>query len=236
MNANLKPYGGINVMTDRNRVSILWQKIHLIAIVVGLISIVFVASSIIFLHDFLCLNKAYSSGTLVVEGWIPDISLNEIPFIYFSGNYKMLVVVGGPIISQQTRKNGLTAADRAKSRLIEKGIEKDSIFLVQYTEGQYHHTYRSAIALKDWLSKSNPDSHFIDIYTVGVHARKSYITFKRVLSPYYEVGVLSGKPLYYCPQTWFLSKKGIFLVYKNFFGYLYGKLFPFDFWLYNTKS
>ena len=140
----------------------------------------------------------------------------------------MLVVVGEMTFSENLRNQRLNDAYHDRLHLILKGIEKDSIVLVQYYKEKYHHTYRAAIAFRDWLLKSNVTPRFVDVYTVGVHSRKSYIIFKRVLSPNYQVGILSGRPLYYSPKRWFLSKKGFYLVNKNFFGFLYGKLFPFQ--------
>lgn len=134
----------------------------------------------------------------------------------------MIVVVGGPL-----RHSTWSSTYRTRARMLALGLDKNSIIPVQHHNGTYHQTYWSAIALKDWLLKSKISTRFVDIYTVGVHSRKSYTIFNRVLSPAFKVGVISGTPLYYRPGSWFLSKTGIYLVFKNFFGYLYGKFFPF---------
>lgn len=182
----------------------------------------------IFLRRFLCLNKPYNRGILAIESWVSVESIPEIYSIIYSGKYKIIVIAGEASDAKDSQYKLGDKASLLKSKLVAKGIDQNLIYLVQYRNINYNHTYHLAMAIKQWLSKLNNNKCIIDIYTLGSHSRKSYIIFRKIFPPSYKVGIISGEPLSFCTKRWFLSRKGIYAVYKNLLGYFYAKFFPFQ--------
>jgi hypothetical protein len=87
-----------------------------------------------------------------------------------------------------------------------------------------HRTFASARAVKQWLSKSGTSIREVDIFTVGVHARKSWILFRRALGEDYRVGIIAGTESSYDAASWMISKRGVYIVVRNLAGYLYSEL------------
>jgi hypothetical protein len=155
-------------------------------------------------HRFLAVSRPTGEGILVVEGWIPSESLRDAAHVFQGGSYRYLVVVGGP----------LDAAD---------AVAKDRIVRIALPPTSADRTFATAKAFKQWLLSSGETICCVDVYTVGVHARKSWITFQSVLGGTYKTGVIAGPELSYKSDYWPASPRGLWLVARNLSGYLYSK-------------
>jgi len=117
-----------------------------------------------------------------------------------------------------------TYADYASNKLVEFGLDREVVTSVPYFKNSYQSTRASFQALREWLENSPAGIQAVNVYTVGVHARKSFILCRKTLGAGMAVGVISAPPKNYAPKRWWLSKIGIRLVFKNFVGYLYAML------------
>jgi hypothetical protein len=180
---------------------------------------------VISVHDFLAVNNPVGEGTLVVEAWIPAQALTESANVFNSGRYSYLVVVGGPIQgSGSDFTDSTTYPDLAAKRLEKLGFDSKKIVKISVPGVSTGHTLASATAVKRWLANSGTSVCCVDVFTVGVHARRSWILFRHALGDRYRVGIISGRDVSYDPRFWFFSRRGIWKVVRNLAGYVFYRL------------
>jgi hypothetical protein len=177
-------------------------------------------------HNFLSVNNPVGKGVLVVEAWIPAQALAESARIFNSGRYSYFVVVGGPIqgvgsLSDRPR----TYDDLAAKRLEKLGFDTKKLVKITVPyEPAGSRTIASAAAVKAWLGDSGISVCCVEIFTVGVHARRSWVLFQRVLGDRYRVGIIAGSEVSDDQSRfWFFSKRGIWIFVRNLAGYAYSK-------------
>jgi hypothetical protein len=182
---------------------------------------------VISLHDFLAVSNPVGEGIFVVEAWIPVEALAEVQKAFASGRYRYLVVVGYQRQQAFSNESNVTDVDRAARELEKRGVDNAILVKIRAPVTSTRKTYTSAVAVKQWLSSSGLPTHCVDVFTVGVHARKSWILFRYALGGSYRVGVIAGTPMYYDPKRWLLSASGRRLVLRNVGGCLYSEM-----WIY----
>lgn len=172
---------------------------------------------VINLNEFLSVTSPIKADVLVVEGWIYDKeTLKDAVIEFNNGNYKILVTVGGAL-----RIRDKTTAELAAERLIIYGIDKNQIVVINIPYQELQRTHSTAFAFNEWFSKHNQKLHGVNVFTVGVHARKSWVLFKDSLKNTSPVGIIAGKEREYNPDCWWCSGTGIQLVTRNLVGYFY---------------
>jgi len=186
----------------------------LIAVIVGL------ATIMLFVQRFLTVTQPTGQGVLVVEAWIPDQSLKSAATAFSNGAYRYLVVIGHQEDSPDKSKCHFRMAT---DELIRAGAPRDRVVTITLPSQEVNRTRTTAQGFKKWLLNADPHLCCVDVYTVGVHARKSWITFRSVLGRDYRVGVIAGPESTYDPNYWIGSRRGIWLVFRNLAGYLRSK-------------
>ena len=194
------------------------------AIPAGLIFIV------TFVYNFLAVTKPVGRGILVVEAWIPARALAESINVFNSGSYSQLVVVGGPVHGNGSESNNAASYDDlAANRLEVLRFETKKLVKLSVPAVSNGNTLASATAFRHWLVNSGNPVRCVDVFTTGVHARRSWIEFQGALGDRYRVGIISGTEVSFDPRFWFFSRKGIWKVTHNLVGYAFYKLwFLFD--------
>lgn len=200
----------------------MWQRITWLGLAVLVASLVFMFR----IDEFLSTSHPVDGDILVVEGWIwYSSALEEAAQEFNRGQYKWLVTVGpsadgGDGIPHQT------VADFAARQLRDLGVDVNRIIVLSAPRVKRHRTYTSALMVKSWLIKSRIQSHGVNIFTRGVHAKRSLIFFKRALGPQIDVGVIAGTEDSYDANRWWKTTKGFFEVMKESFGCLHAVLVP----------
>ncbi len=179
---------------------------------------------ILLIHSFLAVTESVPAEVLVVEGWLPDSDLQLAAYEVKNRNYSQVITIGGPL-SDSTSHNK-NNAQQAVQKLISYGVEKNALTAVPFFKKTKHKTFMSFIALREWILRSNFPVHSLNIFTGSVHARKSWTICRRVLGKRIKIGIIAAPAVRYDPQFWWLSKRGIRLVFKNSLGYLYALFFP----------
>lgn len=189
------------------------------AILAGLLFIVTSA------YKFLAVTQPVGRGILVVEAWIPAQTLAESENVFNSGGYSQLVVVGGPIQGRVTESNDPSSYDDlAAKRLEALGFDTKKLVKLSVPTVSNGNTLANAMAFKHWLVNSGNPVCCVDVFTTGVHARRSWIEFQGALGDRYRVGIISGTEVSFDPRFWFFSRKGIWKVTHNLVGYAFYKL------------
>jgi len=76
------------------------------------------------------------------------------------------------------------------------------------------------------LRDSGTQTTGINVFTIGPHARKSLVLFKRALGPEIEVGVIAGTDDTYDANHWWMSVRGTYVIFRKLLGYLYAVTWP----------
>jgi hypothetical protein len=82
-------------------------------------------------------------------------------------------------------------AELAKNHLINLGIDSSVIRDVPGKKVRINRTLTSALAFRDWLAKTNINVKGIKIISMGTHARRTWMTYSRVLNEKYQIGIIS---------------------------------------------
>lgn len=195
----------------------LQPRIFRVAWIAAVLSII---GAMLFVHRFLAVTRPIGRGVLVVEAWIPNEALKSAADVYLNGSYRYLVVVGSQIDpTDRSTSYSQLAADELKRA----GAPGDRVVMITLPYQRTDRTLGTAVAFRKWLSSVDPAICCLDVYTVGVHARKSWITFQSVLGRDYQVGVIAGPEPSYDPNYWAVSSRGVSLVARNLAGYIRSK-------------
>ena len=179
-----------------------------------------------FVHDFLAVNRPVGGGALFIEAWIPQEALHWASAVCKSGNYSAAVVVA---YAQQDGSR--SKADVAATTLVARGCRVSGKVVpitllprdaqTRSSVGLSHRTLSCALAAKAWLQQNEPSVHSVDVLTVGVHARKSWILARHAFGESYNVGIIAAPEPSYNPNRWLASPRGVWLVGRNVLGYVY---------------
>ncbi len=179
------------------------------------------------MQAFLAYNSPVDGEILVVEGWCPGYVLNQAVSKFHKGNYQYLVTIGGPVSDPSKHGGCSNYADFAAKEFIKLGVEKNSLIAVPAPHVKRHHTYSYVLAFRKWLINSDLNVKALNVFSFNLHARKTYIIFKKVLGPEMQIGIIAGKTNDYDPKFWWLSVNGIKLVFRYSIEYTYALCRPF---------
>jgi hypothetical protein len=147
--------------------------------------------------------------TLVVEGWLDESELNEAIATFRRGHYERVVTAGGPIDSWQDGVAWPTFAERAASYLKRHGLRDVPVEAAPAPASAQDRTFLSAVMVRDWARRERVKLDAIDLFSVGVHARRSRLVFRMALGPGVEVGVLAAVPHRYDVGRWWKTSEGV---------------------------
>ena len=199
------------------------QRLKLLGLAILFASFAFVLR----IHDFLAISHPVDGNILVVEGWIRNSpAIREASQEFYRGHYKWLVIVGEPIGGDEGARDQKDSAELAARQLREFGVDENVIIVLAVPNVTLHRTYASALALRNWLKMSKTDTTGINVFTLGAHARKSLVLFRRAFGPGTNVGVIAGTDDTYYAGRWWLSARGIYVIVRKTLGYLYSVLWP----------
>jgi len=82
-------------------------------------------------------------------------------------------------------------AELARNRLLSMGIDSSQIIATSGKRVRINRTLASALAFRDWLKTTNIDIKGINIISLGTHARRTWMTYNKVLNEKYKIGIIS---------------------------------------------
>jgi hypothetical protein len=172
---------------------------------------------------FLAPVQPLHGAILVVEGWLPDYALLEAKRSFESRSYRQLLVTGVPIdqgFHISTEKNYAELAARTLRHL---GVKAESIVPVSCPEVPRDRTYATAVQVRAWLEKQG-ESGPVDVLSLGVHARRTWLMYRLALGKTYPVGVIATADQRYDQRRWWNTSSGFRTVTSEVIAYLYAKL------------
>ena len=174
---------------------------------------------ILLIHDFLSISKPLESEYLVVEAWITNReTLQDAADWFLAGHCDTIIVAW--VSSKEAQPS---RAEATRITLRSMGVDDKAIKVIDVPSTSQSRTLETARAVKRYLmsqaDKKNTMS--INVFSLGVHARKSYVIFRSVFKPEYKVGIVAGTEKGYDTRYWWISPRGTYIVIRNTFGYLF---------------
>ena len=175
-------------------------------------------------YPFLSSEKKYSSKVLVVEGWLPNSGLKEAITHYQGNNYNTLIITGIPITQWSYSSPFSNMADASAGSLREMHFT-DSIYTVHIPSTILRdRTYATAIALEMKWDELGIQEQDFDLFTMGAHARRSYLMFEKVFGDRIK-GLVVVDDESFDANRWYSSSRGFRTVFSELISYFYAKFF-----------
>lgn len=97
------------------------------------------------------------------------------------------------------------------------GINKTRIQTISYQPSEYNKTLSSAKALDKYARQATLSS--FNIFTSGIHARRTWFTYKKILGKECSIGIISVKTNNFNKQNWWKSREGILMMMDEIISY-----------------
>ena len=182
-------------------------------------------SIILFVHPFLAPTKPVGGDVLVVDvlNWFSDYDLKKVKEQFEKGRYKLLITVGKKYGVGHPLAHYKSVADGTALRLYAQGVLPGKIIAVPITVyPRTDRTYYKALVVKKRLDKMGFIQASIDVASIGVHARRSWVLFKKAF-PSVDVGIISITPNSYDTSRWWLFSEGVRSVISESIAYIYAR-------------
>jgi hypothetical protein len=175
------------------------------------------------ISPFLAPNRPVESRVLAVEGWVPDYALEQALGEFRKNHHELLVVTGPPLEKGYYLFEYKTYADLGAATLKRLGLEEKMLVAVPSTRTQKDRTFTSGLALKQWLQQNRPSINAVNVVTLGVHARRTWLLFEKALGPDYSVGIIAATDRDYDTRRWWSSSYGVRSVVGEVIAYAYAR-------------
>jgi hypothetical protein len=189
-----------------------------IVLLVGVSSLGFF---VVNLHGFLAISDPVATDVLVVEGWLPDYAIAAAMTEFQTGGYKTLITVGAPVPRGFHLSEYKTFAEVAAATLVAQGFDPQQLQIVSTNSAPECRTQNAAMALKDYFADAEQPIPSLNVFTLGPHARRTWIVFRRVFTTPNTVGIIAATVLAYEPSRWWQSSEGVRTVLGESIAYLY---------------
>jgi uncharacterized SAM-binding protein YcdF (DUF218 family) len=160
-------------------------------------------------HPFLAVTDPGQADVLVIEGWLADYALKRGADIFHSGQYQRVFVTGGPLEKAAHLAGFDTYAASGAAVLLNYGLSAGEVMPVPTTERYRNRTYAAALALRDHCALSGIELRSVDVVTLGTHARRSRLCFRRALGRDVRVGVIAVPSRDYEDARWWRYSQGV---------------------------
>jgi hypothetical protein len=172
---------------------------------------------------FLQKTDRRSTEALIVEGWIGIEGVRAAKEEYERGGYRYIISSGG-LTSNRWGTRRWSYAEEAQKLLLRLGVPADRIILAPAPDTDSQRTYTTAAAVREKLATLPLQLASADVFTLGVHARRSRLVFAKTLAGV-DVGVISWKPKRYGSGRWWQSSERSADLLKETVGYTFELVF-----------
>jgi hypothetical protein len=113
---------------------------------------------------------------------------NKITISYLNNSEYDLGKLDG---KYRTVNNITSNADLARNRLIALGIDSSKITAISAERVRISRTLTSALAFRKWIETTDKDIKGINIISLGTHARRTWMTYNKILHEKNNIGIIS---------------------------------------------
>ena len=173
--------------------------------------------------NFLAVNEPAGGEYLVVEGWMPAYTYQAAGELWNTGRYRRVITVRA-VPDDAVPGPGVTEYSSMGS-LVRAGIPRESIVDATGNGVQQDRTFHSAMKVRRWFEDGNITGAKLDVLTLGPHARRSRLLFRKALGEGFEVGVIAVADRRFDSAHWWRTSEGVRSVLGEFIAYLYARFF-----------
>jgi len=137
-----------------------------------------------------------------------------------TGHYHYLVVTGG-LTGESWSQHRWNEVEETIPFLVGSGVPRDRIIGSHAIDTDNHRTFEMAVASWRALRERGIQTTGINVFTLGVHARRSRLVFAKVFASSEKVGVISWSSRGYFEGPWRHSSPRAQSLLKETVGYLY---------------
>lgn len=175
-------------------------------------------------HSFLAVTSPIKSAEiLVVEGWLPDYAIQQALTEFKNGSYSLVITTGGSIEKGNYLSEYKNFAEVSAATFKKLGLESEKVVAVPTPVVIKDRSYASAAEFNRWLSDSNLKLQSINVFSLDVHTRRSWLLFKKLLSPNIKVGAIAAKTQDYDPNKWWDYSQGVRTIIDEGIAYIYAR-------------
>ena len=194
----------------------------------GWLAMLFILASLLWLlffrlEPFLSYSQPIDAEILVVEGWIADEGIRGAIAEFERHPYKLMITAGSPFGRGEYLSEYRDFANLSKATMIALGFDANKIQPIPTPKVIRDRTLTSASAVKEWLNENKITPKGINVYTIDVHSRRTWLLYKQVLEPEIPTGIISHPPLDYNPNRWWASSEGFRKIFSEGIAYIYAK-------------
>jgi hypothetical protein len=158
------------------------------------------------------------ADTLVVEGWLDEGSLAQAAAFVAQQRYRRVLVSGAPLEGWREGQVWSTSAERAADYLRRHGIGAIPVVAVPAPAALTERSYLSAVVVRDWLQREGLAADAIDVFSGGVHARRSRLVYRLAFGPRVRIGIVAALPSSYPLDRWWTTSEGAKRVLEELIG------------------
>lgn len=177
------------------------------------------------LHPFLAYTAPVKAEILVVEGWIEDEGLVGALAEFRRGNYQFLMTTGTILDRGMYLSKYKNFAQLSVATLITLGLDKSKSIVVPTPEVKKDRTLAGAIAVQQWLAKTNLKITGMNIYSDDVHTRRTWFLFRKAIPASIRIGAIAHPSIRYEAKSWWTSSEGVRKTLSELIAYCYVKFF-----------
>ncbi|MDN5203139.1 ElyC/SanA/YdcF family protein [Fulvivirgaceae bacterium BMA10] len=188
--------------------------------------ILILAAIIMGIHPFLSMHKPVDAKVLIVDDWLPDGAVEKTQREFNENGYQLLIVTGGQPLAGWNATKFASSSELLMAKMIERGFDQEKIVSVPSPVVDQDRTYTAAVAVQKWLQESGYQFTSMNIISIGVHSRRSFLLFERAFeNSDFQIGVISLSNDSYSAKRWWNSSVGTKTVLAETIAYIYTKLF-----------
>jgi uncharacterized SAM-binding protein YcdF (DUF218 family) len=183
---------------------------------------------------FLAHTERLPAEALVVEGWIGVEGVRAAKLEFDRHGYRYIVTAGGSTNFRWGPQHWNYATE-SREMLLLLHLPPDKVLAAPVPETEKQRTFTAALGVKRALELHGLHPASVNVFTLGVHARRSRLVFAKAL-PGTEVGVVSWRPSEYKPEPWWRSSERAVDLLKESIGYLFELLLSSGRWSNSTPD
>jgi uncharacterized SAM-binding protein YcdF (DUF218 family) len=160
-------------------------------------------------HPFLAETNPIQAEVLIIEGWLADYAIEAGADHFRHGQYQRVYVTGGPVEKASHMAGFESYATSGAAVLIAAGLAADLVVPVPSNQRYRNRTYAAALALQDHCVSNGIQLRSVTVVTLGTHARRSRLCFRRALGRDVRVGVIAVPSRDYESARWWRYSEGV---------------------------
>ena len=99
------------------------------------------------------------------------------------------------------------------------GVDDSKISTISFSSGNSMQTLSAAKVFSNWLKENKCTE--INLVSSGVHSRRTWFTYNKIVGDHTEVGIICINKLKYDKNNWWKSFEGIWYVIDEYISYFF---------------